>query len=111
MTFPDDPQIQRKLIAILRVINERGGAVGARAISDRLMEQGYALGERGVRYHPPPPRPLLLPNRLPGTRTLPVAKHNTRTGWQSRVAGLVDSIRVKMLHLREQAIFITPSAG
>jgi len=51
MTVPDDPQIQRKLIAILRVINEREGAVGARLISDRLMEQGYALGERGVRYH------------------------------------------------------------
>ncbi|MGP8337636.1 MAG: DUF128 domain-containing protein [Methanosarcinaceae archaeon] len=51
MTSSDDPQIQRKLIAILRVINERGGAVGARLISDSLMEQGYALGERGVRYH------------------------------------------------------------
>ncbi|MEA1906357.1 MAG: NrpR regulatory domain-containing protein [Euryarchaeota archaeon] len=51
MTVSDDPQIQRKLIAILRVINERGGAVGARVISNRLMEQGYVLGERGVRYH------------------------------------------------------------
>ncbi|MEA1943723.1 MAG: NrpR regulatory domain-containing protein [Euryarchaeota archaeon] len=51
MTSPDDPQIQRKLIAILRVINERGGAVGARVISDMLREQGYSLGERGVRYH------------------------------------------------------------
>ncbi len=51
MTVPDDPQIQRKLIAILRVINAHEGAVGARLISDSLMEQGYALGERGVRYH------------------------------------------------------------
>ena len=28
------------------------------------------------------------------------SKHNTRTGWQSQGMGLVDSIRVKMLHLR-----------
>lgn len=51
MTLSDDPQIQRKLIAILRVINVRGGAVGARVISDILRDQGYSLGERGVRYH------------------------------------------------------------
>ncbi|HDN64936.1 MAG TPA: hypothetical protein ENF23_01350 [Methanosarcinales archaeon] len=50
-TLSDDPQIQRKLIAILRTINAHEGAVGARVISDSLMEQGYALGERGVRYH------------------------------------------------------------
>jgi repressor of nif and glnA expression len=47
----DDPQIQRKLIEILHVIDERGDAVGARIISDVLKERGYALGERGVRYH------------------------------------------------------------
>ena len=47
----DDPQIQRKLIEILHVIDERSGAVGARIISDILNERGYALGERGVRYH------------------------------------------------------------
>ena len=51
MISPDEPQIQRKLIAILRVINAHEGAVGARFISDRLMEHGYALGERGVRHH------------------------------------------------------------
>ena len=51
MTSSDDPQIQRKLIEILRVIDEHGGAVGARIISDALKERGYPLGERGVRYH------------------------------------------------------------
>ncbi len=51
MTVTDDPPIPRKLIAILRVINAHEGAVGARIISDNLKEQGYALGERGVRYH------------------------------------------------------------
>ena len=47
----DDPQIQRKLIEILHVIDEHGSAVGARIISDILKERGYPLGERGVRYH------------------------------------------------------------
>ena len=51
MTSSDDPQIQRKLIEILRVVDEHGGAVGARIISDALKERGYPLGERGVRYH------------------------------------------------------------
>jgi repressor of nif and glnA expression len=51
MTPSDDPLIQRKLIEILRVIDEHGGAVGARIISDALKERGYPLGERGVRYH------------------------------------------------------------
>jgi repressor of nif and glnA expression len=51
MASSDDPQIQRKLIEILRVINAHEGAVGARIISDSLKEQGYSLGERGVRYH------------------------------------------------------------
>ena len=50
MTSSDDPQIQRKLV-ILRVIDENRGAVGARIISDALKEQGYVLRERGVRYH------------------------------------------------------------
>ncbi|RZN35144.1 MAG: DUF128 domain-containing protein, partial [Methanosarcinales archaeon] len=51
MTFPLDPQIQRKLIEILRVIDKHEGVVGARIISDALKERGYPLGERGVRYH------------------------------------------------------------
>nr|QNO46104.1 global nitrogen regulator NrpRI [Methanosarcinales archaeon ANME-2c ERB4]QNO48874.1 global nitrogen regulator NrpRI [Methanosarcinales archaeon ANME-2c ERB4] len=51
MTSSDDPPIQRKLIEILRVIDEHEGAVGARIISDALKERGYPLGERGVRYH------------------------------------------------------------
>ncbi|KAF5411772.1 MAG: NrpR regulatory domain-containing protein [Euryarchaeota archaeon] len=51
MISSDDPQIQRKLMEILRVIYERESAVGARIISDVLKENGYPLGERGVRYH------------------------------------------------------------
>jgi repressor of nif and glnA expression len=43
--------VQRKLIEILRIINESDGAVGARIIADKMKERGYQIGERGVRYH------------------------------------------------------------
>lgn len=46
-----DPQIQRKLIEILRIINESDSAIGARIIADKMRERGYQIGERGVRYH------------------------------------------------------------
>lgn len=46
-----DPQVQRKLTEILRIINESDGAIGARIIADKMRERGYKIGERGVRYH------------------------------------------------------------
>lgn len=46
-----DPQVQRKLIEILRIIDENDGAIGARIIADKMRERGYQIGERGVRYH------------------------------------------------------------
>ena len=46
-----DPQVQRKLMEIMRIIKESDGAVGARIIADRMKERGYQIGERGVRYH------------------------------------------------------------
>lgn len=46
-----DLAVQRKLIAILRVIRESQTPVGARLIAYRLNERGYAIGERAVRYH------------------------------------------------------------
>ncbi len=46
-----DPQIERKLIEIMRVINENDKPIGARAIADELNERGYDIGERAVRYH------------------------------------------------------------
>ncbi|GEM_PF-6149211 len=42
MTSSDDPHIQRKLIEILRVIDENRG-VGARIISDALKERAILL--------------------------------------------------------------------
>ncbi len=42
---------QRRLIEILRVIDEADKPIGARAISDALGIRGYELGERAVRYN------------------------------------------------------------
>ncbi len=42
---------QRRLIEILRVIEEADKPIGARAISDSLSNRGYDLGERAVRYN------------------------------------------------------------
>jgi len=46
-----DLTVQRKLIAILRIIRESHTPIGARLIADRLYSRGYAIGERAVRYH------------------------------------------------------------
>lgn len=46
-----DPQIERKLIEIMRVIYESDKPIGARAIADELNNRGYDIGERAVRYH------------------------------------------------------------
>ena len=42
---------QRRLIEILRIIDEADKPIGARAISDALCIRGYDLGERAVRYN------------------------------------------------------------
>jgi hypothetical protein len=46
-----ESSVQRKLVEILRIIDESDSAIGARLIADRLNERGYRIGERGVRYH------------------------------------------------------------
>jgi hypothetical protein len=43
--------VERKLLAILRVLAESEEAVGARAIASRLHAEGIELSERTVRYH------------------------------------------------------------
>ncbi len=43
--------VQRKLIEILRILNENNEPIGARLIADRMNERGYPIGERGIRYH------------------------------------------------------------
>ncbi len=46
-----DLTVQRKLIAILRIIRESHTPIGARLIADRMDGLGFAIGERAVRYH------------------------------------------------------------
>ncbi len=46
-----DPNVERKLVEIMRIISEGDKPVGARLIADELHNRGYAIGERAVRYH------------------------------------------------------------
>ncbi len=48
---PSAPDLERKLLAILRVLAESGEPIGARAIASKLDEEGIELSERTVRYH------------------------------------------------------------
>jgi len=43
--------VERKTIAILRILSQSSEPVGARVISHALKEQGIDLSERAVRYH------------------------------------------------------------
>lgn len=45
------PDVERKVLAILKIINESREPVGARIISRRLNDYGVNLTERAVRYH------------------------------------------------------------
>ncbi|HLB72275.1 MAG: NrpR regulatory domain-containing protein [Candidatus Methanoperedens sp.] len=46
-----DLTVQRKIIAILKIIHESHTPIGARLIADRMNSRGYGLGERAIRYH------------------------------------------------------------
>jgi repressor of nif and glnA expression len=43
--------IERKLVAILEILNNYTEPVGANTISKKLVEKGIELSERAVRYH------------------------------------------------------------
>lgn len=43
--------VERKIIAILKILSESSKPLGSRIVSRTLEEQGIALGERAVRYH------------------------------------------------------------
>jgi len=45
------PDMERKLLAILRVLAQSEEPIGARAIAAKLEEEGIVLSERTVRYH------------------------------------------------------------
>ncbi len=44
-------EVERKVISILKVLNDSQGPLGARVIAQRLKDHGVELGERAVRYH------------------------------------------------------------
>ncbi len=44
-------EVERKVIAILRILRQSGEPIGARVISHHLSSQGIHLTERAVRYH------------------------------------------------------------
>jgi len=43
--------IEKKILLILRILNESPEPLGARIISRRMQDHGVTLSERGVRYH------------------------------------------------------------
>jgi len=43
--------VERKTIAILRILGQSSGPVGARIVSHKLKAEGIELSERAVRYH------------------------------------------------------------
>jgi len=45
------PEVEKKIIAILKVLNEAQGPIGARVISRNLKKYGVNLSERAVCYH------------------------------------------------------------
>ncbi len=47
----ESQEVERKELAILRILGDSAEPVGARVIAQRLHEHGYELGERAVRYH------------------------------------------------------------
>ena len=44
-------EVERKVLAILRVLNEASHPLGARVLSRQLKDFGIDLTERAVRYH------------------------------------------------------------
>ncbi len=44
-------EVERKVISILKILNESSHPLGARLIANKLKEYGVELGERAVRYH------------------------------------------------------------
>jgi len=47
----ESQSVERKELAILKILSESTEALGARVIANRLKEYGFELGERAVRYH------------------------------------------------------------
>jgi len=51
MSFESEREVERKILAILKVLSNFREPVGARIIAKNLKDHGVELSERGVRYH------------------------------------------------------------
>ena len=51
MIGQESRQVERKIVAILKVLNDCPAPLGGRVIARRLSDLGIDLGERAVRYH------------------------------------------------------------
>ncbi len=51
MIGQETPEIERKVVAILKVLSDSQEPLGGRVIARRLSDFGIELGERAVRYH------------------------------------------------------------
>ena len=51
MTAPETYEIERKILAILKILSDSKEPLGGRTISRHLKENGISLCERAVRYH------------------------------------------------------------
>ncbi len=49
MTSTED--IEKKLLMIMRILQEEGGPIGSRLLARRMQEAGVTLSERTIRYH------------------------------------------------------------
>jgi len=47
----ESQDVERKVISIIRILNDTSEPLGARVIAHRLKDYGVELGERAVRYH------------------------------------------------------------
>jgi repressor of nif and glnA expression len=48
---PETQEVERKIQAILKILNESKQPLGARIVASQLKDYGIELGERAVRYH------------------------------------------------------------
>jgi HTH-type transcriptional regulator, global nitrogen regulator NrpRI len=51
MSFESEREVERKILAILKVLSNFREPMGARIIAKNLKDHGVELSERGVRYH------------------------------------------------------------
>jgi repressor of nif and glnA expression len=65
MIGQDSHEVERKVVAILKILKDSPGPLGAKLIAIQLKEHGIELGERAVRYH------LKLMDEQGLTRALP----------------------------------------